>query len=297
MADQYPVVTVEPAWVLDHEGMGTKRKFWYREPDTGIKWLFKYPREGTGEHWAEKVAAEVAGALGVDHATAELAVFDGRRGVAVRSFVPDHWDLVHGNQLMEVAVDSYDPGAGFRYKRHTLSNIWECLHLVSLVTSIDLRATRRVFAEYLLLDAIIGNTDRHHENWGIAGSSTGATGVVRLAPSFDHGSSLGRELDDRRRGIHLNEGRVGAYIDRGRGAVYWTEDESRAPSPLELFRRAAVEEPETFQPAVDRLEPLGVERAREVVDRVPEGWMSPLARDFACRLMETSIEELRRIDS
>ena len=297
MAEPYPVVNVEPAWVLDEEGMGTKRKFWYRDPDTRIEWLFKYPREGTGEHWAEKVAAEVAGALGVGHATAELAVFGGRRGVALQSFMPDHMELVHGNQLMEVAVDSYDPGAGFRYRRHTLANIWECLRLVSLVTSIDVGATRRMFAEYLLLDAIIGNTDRHHENWGITEPSRGTTGVVQLAPSFDHGSSLGRELDDRRRGIHLNEDRVGAYLDRGRGGVHWTEGESRAPSPLELFRRAAVEQPKIFRPALERLEPLGPERVRRLVDRVPDDWMSSPARDFAFKLMEFSIELLWRMDS
>lgn len=180
MAEPYPVVTVEPAWALDEEGMGTKRKFWYRDPDTQSEWLFKYPREGT---------------------------------------------------------------------------------------------------------------------WGITEPSRGSAGEVQLAPSFDHGSSLGRELNDRRRRLHLDEDRVGAYVERGRGAVHWTESESRAPSPLGLFRHAAVEQPKTFRPALERLEPLDAEMARKVVDRVPDDWMSLPARDFACRSMEISIEQLWRIDS
>lgn len=41
------------------------------------------------------------------------------------------------------------------------------------------------FAGLLVFDALVGNTDRHHENWAIVED----TGL--LAPSFDHGASLG----------------------------------------------------------------------------------------------------------
>ena len=296
MADPYPVVTVLPAWVLDEEGMGTKRKFWYRDPSTKVEWLFKYPREGTGEHWAEKITAEVAAALGILHATADLAVFQGQRGVAVTSFMTPGTVLVHGNQLMEIAVDSYNPCAGFRYKRHTLANIWECLGLLSRLTASDLQTTKRLFAVYLLLDAVVGNTDRHHENWAVASGPQQERLVVELAPSFDHGSSLGRELGDRLRRIRLEEDQVGDYVGRGRGGVYWSEEDTHAPSPLELFRRAAVLEPAIVLPALKRLESVGAETLRELVARVPEDWMSGPARDFASGLMEHSIEELRRID-
>ncbi len=295
MADPYPVVTIQPAWMLAEEGMGTKRKFWYRDPSTKVEWLFKYPREGTGEHWAEKIAAEVAGLLGVDHAQAELAVYREQKGVAVKSFVPSGLELVHGNQLMEIAVESYNRRAGFRYKRHTLANIWDCLGLVGRLTGSDLETTKSRFAEYLLLDAIVGNTDRHHENWGIIlGLGLGA-GMVQLAPSFDHGSSLGRELRDRRRGTRLEGDQVGAYVLRGRGGVYWSEEETRGPSPLDLFRRSARLYPKLFLPALSRIERLSDRAVRELVDRVPQDWMSAPEREFAYRLMQHSIEELRRI--
>lgn len=294
MAEPYPVVTVEPAWALDEEGMGTKRKFWYRDPNTEREWLFKYPREGTGEHWAEKIAAEVAGVLGVDHARAELAMFEGQKGVALRSFVPHGEELVHGNQLMEIAVDSYNPEAGFRYRRHSLTNIWECLGLLSRLTESDLQTTKGLFAGYLLLDAVVGNTDRHHENWGI---SLGVGRGVRLAPSFDHGSSLGRELRDERRLARLKEDQVYAYLHRGRGGVYWSEDEAHGPSPLELFRLASRRYPSVFLAALDRIHRLSIGGVRNLVHRVPDDWMSLPARDFACRSMEISIGQLRRIDS
>jgi len=49
-----------------------------------------------------------------------------------------------------------------------------------------------VFVGYMLLDAWTANQDRHHENWA---AITGAKGV-ELAPTFDHGSALARNLTD-----------------------------------------------------------------------------------------------------
>ena len=95
MPDSYPIIQVEPEWVLEPEDMGTKEKFWYRNlTDGGREWLFKNPRENTGEHWAEKIAAEVANVLGIPHATVELAEFQ-----------------FHGNQLLARTTRGYDPTA------------------------------------------------------------------------------------------------------------------------------------------------------------------------------------------
>lgn len=74
---------VKSEWERESEDMGSKRKFWYNNQDSG-KWLFKYPRGDSGEHWAEKIAAEVAGILGIDHAIVELAVFEGSMGSTTR---------------------------------------------------------------------------------------------------------------------------------------------------------------------------------------------------------------------
>ena len=43
---------------------------------------------------------------------------------------------------------------------------------------------------------------------------------------------LGRELLDERRDRLLAENGVGDYAEKGRSAIYWSEDERRGPSPL-----------------------------------------------------------------
>jgi len=294
----YPIIRIDPDWVLEEEAMGSKEKFWYRETDDSPDWLFKFPQPNTGQHWAEKVAAEVAAALDVLHARVELADFQGTRGSATESFARDGRDLYHGNQVLAVQNLGYDSGKQFRQSDHTLDNIFAALDRV--FDSPDAgRSAKERLAEYLVLDALIGNTDRHHENWGILRKRTpgGWTGMV--APTFDHASSLGRELLDEgtgksRRRI-LEEGRIPRYAEKAPGAIFWQTTDRRGISPLELVRRAAALQPRLFRRALLRLSKLSRDGLRRVVDRVPEGWMSELARAFAVELMCYNLEQMRRI--
>lgn len=68
MDEVYPVLSVDPEWVLHPEEMGSKEKFWYRPPEGRSDWLFKYPQSLTGQHWAEKLVEQAAAMLGIPHA-------------------------------------------------------------------------------------------------------------------------------------------------------------------------------------------------------------------------------------
>lgn len=289
MLEPYPVIDVEEA--IDPEAMGSKGKFWCLASERKGKWLFKYPRKNTGEHWAEKIAAEVAGRLEVPHCTVELATFDGIHGTVSQSFVDERQGqvLVHGNQALDETVSEYDPKKRFRQSDHTLENIWLALER----SSDDAEESKRRFAEYVVLDAVIGNTDRHHENWGILRTGTSSCRTIALAPSFDHASSLGRELSDEKRMRRLTEKSIDGYLARGRGGIYWPSSAARAPSPLDLVRLAARDEPDLFRPAISRLENLDDDSLSEIVNRVPNGWMTPAAREFAIALMRYTIHTMR----
>ena len=291
-SDSYPIIDVDPDWTLQPEAMGGKRKFWYRGPDHEADWLFKYPRENTGEHWAEKVAAEIAARLRVLHGQVELAHLDGTRGTATRSFTKGR-QLFHGNQLLLKKVVDYDADMVFGQSHHTLTNIWRVMEGFKGKDAV--RRAKCRFAGYLVLDAVVGNTDRHHENWGLLLKRTETGWNGRVAPSFDHASSLGRELQDSARDRILQDDRVGRYAERGRGGIYWSEADRRGPSPLDLARRAASSEPEFFRHMAPKLKRLNEDVLLEVVQRVPPGWMSGSARQFAVELMRYNLAELRKV--
>lgn len=298
MPDPYRIFPVAPEWVLEPEAMGSKDKFWYRRPgeegEEKVAWLFKYPQPNTGQHWAEKIAAEVAGLLGISHAKVELATFQEKRGSVTKSFARGSQELVHGNQLLEGIVHGYDPAKKFHQSSHTLANIWEVMDWV-FVESEDARQAEICIAEYLVLDALIGNTDRHHENWGILREPTGDGWQGFVAPSFDHASSLGRELLDERRDRLLAGNRIGDYAEKGPGAIYWSKDEKHGPNPLELVRRATLHYPDLFRPALIKVERLNKSSISDLVNLVPSDWMTPSAREFAIALMCYNRDRLQEL--
>ena len=99
----------------------------------------------------------------------------------------------------------------------------------------------------------------------------------------------------------LLEGRVGVYaVGRGRrgsGGIYWSSDDNAAPSPLNLVRLAAEAEAysEFFETPRERIRDLDESSLREIVDMVPDGWMSDAAREFAITLMMFNLNQLREI--
>jgi hypothetical protein len=64
---------------------------------------------------------------------------------------------------------------------------------------VNIEKAQHVFIGYLLLDAWIGNSDRHHENWGCIELDK----KLYLAPTYDHASSLCRNESDRKREARL----------------------------------------------------------------------------------------------
>jgi hypothetical protein len=296
--DFYPIVTIQPEWILEDEAMGSKQKFWFRDSRHRADWLFKYPQTNTGQHWAEKIAEQIAVELHILHAKVELAVFQTVQGSASESFARKGRELFHGNQVLAGQVLGYDPGKRFRQANHTLENILSALDRV-FVRPETARASKQRIAGYLVLDALIGNTDRHHENWGILLKRTRRTWIGMVAPSFDHASSLGRELlddgDGKCRRRLLNEHRVGAYAEKAPGAIYWDSSDKRAVSPLDLIRRSTSIHPSLFRPVFARLDMLQESTLSRILARVPPGWMSEEARRFAMELTCYNLKQLKKI--
>ena len=201
-------------------------------------------------------------------------------------------ELVHGNQMLAGVVHGYDSENWYRQSSHTLANIWRVMDLYFVEPEAQVLGKSRI-AEYMVLDALVGNTDRHHENWGLVLSRPqDKQWMGEVAPSYDHASSLGRELRDERRDGILAGNRVGDYVERGHGAIYWSEEDRRGPSPLELVRCATRSYPDLFRPALENLRRMDKGSLIDLVDRVPSNWMSASAREFAIAQLHYNIVQL-----
>ncbi|HFD87731.1 MAG TPA: phosphatidylinositol kinase [Gammaproteobacteria bacterium] len=294
----YPILELPKDAPIQLEQLGTKTKFWYESP-TGQKMLFKEGRPGTGENWAEKVCCEICKLLGLPHADYELALWNGHAGVVTPSFVPEGGRLVLGNELLARIVDDYDQSARFRARQHTVRIVMKIASASSVGFPLDWQSPEEisdaagVFVGYLLLDALVSNQDRHHENWGLV--LVPDQGLF-LAPTFDHASSLGRNEKDKRRVERLttkDKGRtVQTYVERARSAFFSSRKSTKPLKTLEAFREAAKIRPDAADCWRERLSEINPSQYMGIFDEMPGSEISVPARDFACRMLEINTKRL-----
>jgi HipA-like C-terminal domain len=281
--NQYPIFSVELSERLEQEPLGSKEKFWVERTD-GL-WLFKFARPGTGEDWAEKLAAEYAHVLKIEAPRIELAAYDGKRGCLCKSFIDEKQGeaLIHGNEVLSGNIAGYDSTKLYSQSSHTVANI---LHAVQGVFSEpqEFETASQTLATYLVLDALIGNTDRHHENWGLKRTPRGTL----VAPSFDHASSLGRENSTERCQQILDGRNLDGYLKRGRGGIYLKESDKHGASPLNLVVSVAKHYPDYFKGWRSKLEQLSDEHVRDLTYRIPENLASSVAKNFAISMVITA---------
>lgn len=286
----YPVIDVSKEARESPEQVGSKEKFWY----ANRLFLFKFARDGTGEHWSEKIACELCSILGLPHAKYDLARWGEHIGTVSHQFVPRDGRLVLGNELLPRFVKGYDGTQRGRYGQHVVSRVVAALSNkapkylppVGSPTGFPLSEASDIFAGYVLLDAWIGNTDRHHENWGLV---VLGPAQIHLAPTFDHASSLGRELTDATRVERLatrdKQRTVSAYAARAMSAFYRHEHDTRPLSTLEALREIARLCPKGAAFWVERLKQVTQTQLNAIVDEVPDEMMSGPAREFAKGLL------------
>ncbi len=275
--------------------MGSKPKVWLEAQD-GVRWLFKERhRPQTGDDWSEKVAAEVADALGIPHATVELARRDGKRGIITRDLVneQDASELVLGNSLLVQLDPDYPTENRYHVVEHTVDRVYAILDQPFMElprgtpNTPALQSSSDVFTGYLMLDALLGNTDRHHENWAILQMAPHeADRRAILCPSFDHASCLGHNLLDTERHERMSSRdrnrTVAAFVRSAklRSALYRDPADDKPLSPRNAFLTAAQRCPEAASYWLKCLAGVPIARLTDIVNGVPDEIMTDVCRRF-----------------
>ncbi len=297
MYDPFSVLTFSNEEMERDETLGSKVKFWFNKD--GLRWLYKEARENTGEDWSEKLAAEIAQLMRIPAAEVKLAQYGGSPGSASLRFLDPKLGqgLLHGNEILAGTIKNYNAGKTFKQSEHTFHNIHDAI--VGVFHEPDVYdVILRQLAGYMVLDALIGNTDRHHENWGLIlaeneGNNDNELSIqLSVAPTFDHASSLGRELRDERRSRLLQTNTVANYAQKGRGAIFLSSADAHGANPLRLVELGARKFDKYFQPNLKRLESFQCTDLYQLVDRVPEDRMSGVAKDFTKIFLKYTYESL-----
>jgi hypothetical protein len=273
--------------------------------------LFKAEERGTGEDWAEKLACELCRRVGLPHVEYNLAEeYDGDRylqpGVVCPHCAPAPLSLVLGNQLLLAHDPTYprQDHRKYKVKEYTVDTVVQCLRKLAppsenwlLSVPAGIETALDFFAGYLMLDALIANQDRHHENWGAI--ATPDMKELRLAPTFDHGASLARNISDVERKERLESRdkgqRVPHFASRARSAFYATPADSRPLGTLEAFASVAQAAPEAAKIWLQAIQSVTRQEIKSIVQEVPPNRMTDVTRRFTVELIVTNQERLLKL--
>ncbi len=296
MGDKFPIITISPEAPEESEAMGTKEKFWFHHEELGLC-LYKKARQNTGEDWSEKIAAELCKLIKLPHAEYELASFNNEKGTISKSFLLDRSSLITGNEILAQIFLDYPEDIN-DLSQHTLSNIFSVftnnsvnlplnwIPLAGIKTAID------TFIGYLLLDAWIGNSDRHHENWAFIDCE----GKSYLAPTYDHASSLGRNESDERRKKRLTTKDKGfsveAYANKCNSCLYANVGDRKPLKTLDAFCEAAKLHPQAANIWLGRLAGISINDTLKLFERIPNSLISSTAIEFAQKILEINQNKL-----
>jgi hypothetical protein len=310
LSDPWVAVDVSDWELVGIEQSGTNTPVWLRDPDD-LVWLHKstrIPSSGVeeGQDWGEVAATQTADLLGVPSARTRLCVKDGRRGSLSLQMRPVAHDLIQAWVfLLSAGVPGFVPHAGrgepvdptrpgVRRPGHSLENIRSALNGVAAppefsgpggLSGFD------VFAGYAVFDALVANRDRHDDNWAVLRPQM--VGIPdRLAPSYDHGGSLGSNLtDDERDRLLSIPTSLAAWV--GKGTAHRFEHTGRPPSLVEHAAKAvSMASPEAAQWWRARLASLDLSPISRVLTQGVPG-MSVPAATFANKVLDLNLRRLQ----
>jgi len=296
MPEQFPIIDIPLDAPEADEDLGTKEKFWFRHQYLG-RCLFKKARPNTGEDWAEKIAAQLGELLGLPHADYELATFNGENGIISPSFLPEGAILSPGNEVLAPIVPDY-PQDSKDLSQHTIDNVSKAIGNAALNLPINwippkgISQAMEIFIGYLLLDAWIGNSDRHHENWAFISLEK----KIYLAPTYDHASSMGRELSDEKRYLKLNNKSVTGYAEKCSSLIYSSFGDKKRLKTFDVFREAQQYYANSAASVwLNNLARVSSNDTLELFKQIPSNRISQTAIEFAQKILELNQSKLLKL--
>ena len=134
-------------------------------------------------HLSEFLGSHIFEILGFDFHETYLGTYRGEAVVACKDFVTNGYEFVPFNDVGESTIETDKEKYQYTYK-----DIISLLKKNQKITNID--ETISIFFKMYIVDALIGNFDRHGANWGFLKKDN----KYKLAPIFDNGSCLFPQL-------------------------------------------------------------------------------------------------------
>lgn len=233
----------------------------------GKKAMFKYEGDNyiCSEACSEKLCYEISLILGYDCAKIELAKDEnGNLGILNYLFV----DL---NNVEHMDAVSY-----LNVHNQKRSEYYKISNIKSRLDEFDKKLFKD-FLKILVFDALVGEYDRHEENWGIQKEN----GKYKLSPLYDNGCNLLREFknEDFANKYYSGIKDFKHYILKSKTLIY-KEDSDKQYKHFELIKYLKNLYPEDIQKELFNLYKLTDKKIEEIVLKIPDGLLTNKHKEY-----------------
>lgn len=241
-----PIYTDITSWVQCQffQTGGTRAKCWVLNPFDNNRYFFKISLKKQvidyhSEFWMEIIASKLGQSLGLRMLDYNIAKQENLIGCISKNMCEDCFELVETTRILSGFDETYNPASKKDQVRYTFNFLYEALKSKNLHNQVD------KFIEVLVFDTIIGNQDRHQDNWGFIKPTSNEVvvekksiffwrkkslkivnswDVAKFSPIYDSGSCLGHELTEEKVSQMLkNEMQLNAYVRRGKPELRWVD--------------------------------------------------------------------------
>lgn len=149
-----------------------------------VKYAKQSPEGMTYSHVSEYIGSHIFAHLGLETQETLLGTCDGQQVVVMKDFIEDGEAFVPFNDVGDSSLEREKEKYQYSYE-----DIITMLQENSKLTNVEHTCER--FWDMYIIDAWIGNFDRHGANWGFLKQNN----KYRIAPVYDNGSSLFPKLN------------------------------------------------------------------------------------------------------
>ncbi len=229
--------------------------------------MFKYEKEGytCSESCSEKIAYEIAKILNYNCARIEFAR-DSKNQIGVLNYIfPDVYTCPHTDIVSYLNKDSNQ-----RPYYYTISNIKKVLDKIDA-------SLFKGFIKIMVFDALIGEQDRHEENWGI----TEKNKHYYISALYDNGDSLLNKFKNESFASKFYDQTkdFDAYIKNSKTLIY-KEDNKTKYKHFELIEYLYKKYKYITEEELKNLNKLTNDKIEKIVHKVPNDLLTDKHKEF-----------------